>query len=229
MGKLYKTQILTFLKIFPLYIILLGLALGYYFITNHILGEIQQHQTQIQSSLWAFYYQNLFITEFIEMLGSNSTTKIRDDTLEEEILEGLQEIKDIGGFVNQFRNSDGDFTEAQYQVLFDFSRDNFAKHSFRYSFEFEDFLVLQCNQLAHGTGRTSFTSLTAQLYQTVIFWMNEFLISERTEEDLDKMFQDISGQLIALAQCVRFYIELRWRNLNSKHKWNSRARGFSLG
>jgi len=159
---LLKRQILTFMKLLPVYLVLIVWTLSYFVIARNILTNIKQQQSQIRNSLTTLYTQNLLITEFIELICTNSAATVRGGPIEDDLQKNLKSLQNIGDIINQFRDSDGELTLKEQAVFFGLPCQDFREYS-----EFEALVqagISSCIALSHGTGEISLTEITTRLY-----------------------------------------------------------------
>ena len=203
---LLKKQILAFMRLLPIYIILIGWTLGYFLITKNILTQIKQQEAQISNSLSTLYRQNLLITESVELIATNSTAYVRNKPIEESMLSDLESIKNIVYIIDQFRDSNGDLTTREQAVFFDFPCSDFAY----YLDDISETIISSCIALSGGAERISFTGVNSQLYTSISTYYYQFLESSRTTEDLNENIESTTTEfqylaLVAPAMCQILY------------------------
>ena len=195
MDRLLKKQVISFMRLLPAFIVIIIWTVSYYISTKSILSDLSQQQQQIRNSLQMLYQQNLVIVEFIELVCTNATTTVRNIPVEDALLSQLGVLKDVGNFIDQFRDSNGELSTEEQAVFYSFPCSDFGK----YSGALASYMVDACYDLSYGAKDTSFTTINTLLYSSIKEYYYEFIESDRSIGEIRSIFQDTSDSFSSLA------------------------------
>jgi len=206
-SNLLKRQIFMFLRLLPVFTVVIAWTLSYFVITKNILTKIQEQQAQIEYSLMILYRQNLVIAEFIELLSTDSTATVRNVPIQDSLLSDLSNLQDVGNIISQFMDKDGNLKTDEYKVFFDFPCADFVN----YDLQLTDSLVSNCILLSDGTGKTSFSKISTLMHSAIMDYYAQLIGDSWTEDQLDEAYKEslsdfMSLALVAPALCKILYL-----------------------
>jgi len=199
MGKVYKGQILTISRLFPLYIIILGWTLGYAIYANDITKKLGTQQQQIEISLITLYNQNLFVTEFIEMIYSNSSTTVRNGDIEADFINNIKNNQNVASLVNSFRDSNGNLELIQEEVFYNFACSQFND----YNLENYNFIMTSCKDLGRGTNKVGLLNVITQLNTLLTDAYNSYSNSDKSIANLISLSSAVTPSLSSLSSVTQ--------------------------
>ena len=190
MNKLYKFQVLLFLRFYAYITSAIIWSLIYAGTTYFSVLNMQSNQLQIQGTLDGLYRESLTYTELMEMILTNSTSSIRGTPIELDYERSLSQNYEILPLINRFTNSNGDLNTFQRSIFFGISCDHFKNINVTYL----DSAETSCQVISEGMNKVGLATLESQNYLIGSQSYDLYKNSSKTKVQLNQLF----GQVYSL-------------------------------